>query len=61
MTERMTSMHGSVLDALHTGSALLKHRDIYVTGPPAMLRELSRELNALGVDSSRTHIDSFGV
>jgi CDP-4-dehydro-6-deoxyglucose reductase len=52
---------GTVLDALNRDAALLASRDLYVAGPPAMLRGLSYALTARGVDSRRVHIDSFSV
>jgi ferredoxin-NADP reductase len=39
----------------------LTRRDLRIAGPPAMLRGLTRALNARGIDSRRLHIDSFGI
>jgi hypothetical protein len=36
-TDRLESLRGSVLDAVRSDPHLIGHRDIYATGPPAML------------------------
>jgi CDP-4-dehydro-6-deoxyglucose reductase len=59
--ERLSTTRGIVTDTLRSDNSLLAHRDIYVAGPPMMLRELSHALGDLGVDAARIHIDSFGV
>ena len=59
--ERMSVVHGTVLDALARDRALLADRDIYAAGPPAMLRQVALELDRAGVVKDRVHIDSFGV
>jgi CDP-4-dehydro-6-deoxyglucose reductase len=58
--DRLSLEHGSVLDALARNPSRLAGRDLYVAGPPAMLRGLSQALNAQGVDSRRVFTDSFG-
>jgi CDP-4-dehydro-6-deoxyglucose reductase len=58
---RFIPILGTIIDALEHIPELLSHRDIYVAGPPAMLREVARALQAENVDSTRIHIDSFGV
>jgi NAD(P)H-flavin reductase len=60
-SERLTFEAGTVVDALARDPEVLSGRDLYIAGPPAMLRGLTRALNAQGVDSRRLHIDSFGV
>jgi CDP-4-dehydro-6-deoxyglucose reductase len=60
-SERLSFESGTVLDALDRDPALLAARDLYIAGPPTMLRVLSHALTARGVDSRRVHIDSFGV
>ncbi|VVE45411.1 hypothetical protein PSO31014_04351 [Pandoraea soli] len=40
---------------------LFGERDVYVAGPPVMLREVTRVLETARVDSARIRIDSFGV
>lgn len=57
---RMSLEHGTVLDAVARHPARLAGRDLYVAGPPAMLRGLSQALNAQGVDGRRVTSDSFG-
>lgn len=56
----VTLVEGSVLDAL-ASAPLVTGRDIYVAGPPTLLRALSADLTRRGVDQRRIHIDSFGV
>lgn len=58
---RLHRFIGTVVDALTQNLALLGTRDVYVAGPPVMLREVVRTLEAEHVDSARVHIDSFGV
>ena len=60
-SERMTFEVGTVLDAVARDPAVLTGRDLYIAGPPAMLRDLTHALTAQGIDSGRQHIDSFGV
>lgn len=52
---------GSVLEALKLDTALPGQRDVYVAGPPVMLREVARSLEARGVGKARLNMDSFGV
>lgn len=52
---------GSVLDALAQDGALQGARDVYVAGPPMMLREVAHALQARGLEPARLHMDSFGV
>ena len=59
--ERMSVVHGTVLDALAHERTLLVGRDIYAAGPPVMLRQLGLDLDRGGVPRDRVHIDSFGV
>ncbi len=58
---RVSVTRGTVLDVLTHNAILLEGRDIYVAGPPGMLRGVSRALSGWGVGSQRIHIDSFGV
>lgn len=58
---RLHRVSGTVVDALTQNPALLDERDMYVAGPPVMLREVARTLEAAHVNSARIHIDSFGV
>lgn len=51
---------GSVMDAVQGDDTLPKLRDIYVAGPPVMLREVARALESRGVRKENLHIDSFG-
>ena len=60
-SERMSVVHGTVLDALARDRTMTTGRDIYAAGPPVMLRQLALELNSAGVSNERVHIDSFGV
>lgn len=57
---RLNLETGTVLDAVVRHPARLAGRDLYIAGPPAMLRGLSQALNAQGVDSRRVFTDSFG-
>jgi len=50
-----------VLGAMASDAALPGQRDVYAAGPPVMLRELAHALDALGVDKTHVHMDSFGV
>lgn len=59
--EHLHFIKGSVLDALNQDVTLPGQRDTYVAGPPVMLREVARALDARGVIKERLHIDSFGV
>ncbi|MCL7940771.1 FAD-binding oxidoreductase [Halomonas sp. ATCH28] len=64
--EGPTSKHldwieGNVLDAMEEDNALSILRDLYIAGPPAMLREIARDLDRRGVSRERVHMDSFGV
>jgi CDP-4-dehydro-6-deoxyglucose reductase len=59
-SERLAFENGTVLDALARDPGVLTGRDLYIAGPPAMLRGLTQALNAGGFDSRRLHIDSFG-
>lgn len=52
---------GTVVDAEMQCPDLFGERDVYVAGPPVMLREVTRALETARVDSARIHIDSFGV
>jgi len=60
-SERLAFETGTVLDALARSPAVLAGRDLYIAGPPAMLRGLAQALQAQGVDSRRLHVDSFGI
>lgn len=60
-SERLAFESGTVLDALSRDPDAVTGRDLYVAGPPAMLRGLTRALNARGIDSRRLHLDSFGT
>jgi NAD(P)H-flavin reductase len=51
---------GSVMDAVKGNDTLPKLCDIYVAGPPVMLREVARALESRGVRKENLHIDSFG-
>ena len=53
-------VEGSVLDAMAKDASLPGQRDIYAAGPPVMLREVARALDAAGVAKTRVHMDSFG-
>lgn len=59
--ERLSFEAGSVVQALERDPAALAGRDLYIAGPPAMLRGLTQSLSAQGIDSRRLHIDSFGA
>ena len=59
--ESIHFVKGSVLDALYLDAALPGQRDVYVAGPPVMLREVGRALETRGVGKDRLHMDSFGV
>lgn len=59
--ERMSVVHGTVLDVLARDRTMMTGRDIYAAGPPVMLRQLALQLNRAGVSSDRVHVDSFGV
>ncbi|PIY27576.1 MAG: oxidoreductase [Comamonadaceae bacterium CG_4_9_14_3_um_filter_60_33] len=54
-------LEGNVLGAMASDAALPGQRDVYAAGPPVMLRELAHALDALGVDKTHVHMDSFGV
>ena len=58
---RLALETGTGLDALGRDPAVLTGRDLYIAGPPAMLRGLTQALNARGIDSRRLHVDSFGT
>jgi ferredoxin-NADP reductase len=60
-SERLAFEGGTVLDALARDPDVLTGRDLYIAGPPAMLRGLTQALNARGIDSRRLHVDSFGT
>ena len=60
-SERLAFEGGTVLDALARDPDVLTGRDLYIAGPPAMLRGLTQALNARGIDGRRMHIDSFGI
>jgi CDP-4-dehydro-6-deoxyglucose reductase, E3 len=51
---------GSVMDALLADNGLPGLRDTYVAGPPEMLREIARDLDARSVRKEHLHLDSFG-
>jgi CDP-4-dehydro-6-deoxyglucose reductase, E3 len=59
--ERMSVVHGTVLDALTSERTLLTRRDVYAAGPPVMLSHLAFELDRARVAKDRVHIDSFGA
>jgi CDP-4-dehydro-6-deoxyglucose reductase len=59
--ERLAFEAGTVLDALGRDPDLLDGRDLYIAGPPTMLRGISQDLGRRGVDSQRLHFDSFGI
>ena len=59
--DRVTFTQGTVLDILASNARMLVNRDVYVAGPPMMLRGVARALNIMGVGSQRVHFDSFGV
>jgi len=61
LVDRMSVVHGTVLDVLAHERTLLTDRDIYAAGPPVMLRQLGLALDRAGVPRDRVHIDSFGV
>jgi NAD(P)H-flavin reductase len=52
---------GSALDALNLDVSLPGRRDVYVAGPPTMLREVARAMEVHGVGAARLSMDSFGV
>lgn len=54
-------LRGNVLDALSQNIVTPNQRDIYMAGPPAMLREVNRFLLAQGVNKESLHVDSFGI
>ena len=60
-SERLAFAAGTVLDALSRDPDVLNGRDLYIAGPPAMLRALTQALNARGIDGRRLHVDSFGT
>jgi CDP-4-dehydro-6-deoxyglucose reductase len=59
--ERLTYIHGTVLDALPQDTTLIDDRDVYVAGPSAMLRDVSHALSVRRVPADRVHIDSYGA
>jgi len=58
---RIIFKRGTPVDAIKLEPKSLSDRDIYVAGPPVMLREVAHALKAVGTDEKRVHIDSFGV
>ena len=59
--DRVTFTQVTVLNVLASSAKMLVNRDVYVAGPPMMLRGVARALNIMGVGSQRVHFDSFGV
>lgn len=61
----MQLVQGTAVDALasrdQVGGDLVAGRDIYVAGPPMLLRGLVDHLGKAGVDAARLHVDSFGL
>lgn len=59
--ERLSFEVGTLVEAMSRDITILADRDIYIAGPPAMLREIAHAMEAWAVDRRRIHIDSFGV
>lgn len=54
----------AALESLLSGAIAADHRlgtaDVYLAGPPAMVRAVHEVLNAAGLQLDRIHVDSFG-
>jgi len=57
----ITTVTGSLIDALRTPDLALATRDAYVAGPPAMMPDVVAALENTGIDHERIHVDSFGL
>lgn len=42
-------------------SGAIKNKDVYICGPPAMMRSLKKQLKALGVKSKNIHSEEFSL
>jgi CDP-4-dehydro-6-deoxyglucose reductase len=52
---------GRVAKALQESSVPIAGHDVYVAGPPAMIRAVLDVLHGAGVSPDRIHVDSFGA
>ena len=59
--ERLSFEVGTLVEVMSRDITLLADRDVYIAGPPAMLREIAHAMDSWAVDRRRIHIDSFGV
>ena len=59
--DRLSFLQGNLVDVIAQNPALLSNRDIYASGPPAMLRALIQDLDHRRVAKERIHVDSFSV
>jgi len=57
----ITTVTGSLIDALRTPDLALATRDAYVAGTPAMMPGVEVALENAGIDDEHIHVDSFGM
>lgn len=57
----ITTVTGTVVDALRAARLAISDRDAYVAGPPKMLTAVVAHLRAAGIRAEDIRVDAFGV